>query len=79
MTKWFRFLALTIAGIAATAVLFVAMAAGSMGLVQLYYRNEVDRGGEAGWLFFFLSLPLVALLSMLGGILVGMVLHKKFG
>jgi 23S rRNA (guanosine2251-2'-O)-methyltransferase len=50
-----------------------------MGLVQLYYRNEIDRGGEAGWLFFFLSLPLVALLSMLGGILVGMVLHKKFG
>ena len=50
-----------------------------MSLVQLYYRNEVDRGGEAGWLFFFLSLPLVALLSVLGGILVGMVLHKKFG
>ena len=78
MTKWFRFLVLTIAGIAATAVLFVAMAAGSMSLVQLYYRNEIDRGGEAGWLFFFLSLPLVALLSVLGGILVGMVLHKKF-
>jgi hypothetical protein len=84
MMKWLRLIAAWIGGIIVAAVLFVGLTVGAIELLALYfilrYPGDPAAGAGAGWLGLFLApvvLPIVAAMSVGGGIIAGVFPSSK--